>query len=153
MTIICLDFESRRISTMAGRPGLGAEPGPVLSSLIYPIEVIDALDVVSPTVRSSLMEPVDELSVSSSVEAGDLIVTIAYQTINAADSVNVSSDVEAASIETIISYETIDAAPESISVSSDVASGSLEVVIVYVVHTIPPEGLDVSSTLESGSLE
>ena len=156
MTIICLDFVSRRISTMAGTPGAGAPGvGPILTSLVYPIEVIESLDASSSVIRGWMQDPVDHIDVASDLVSGALTATIEYESFNAdPEAIDVSSDAVSGVLTTVIEYESITSDPESIDVSSALVSGTLTVVINYVTHTDPAtdEGIDVASYLVSGSL-
>lgn len=156
MTIICLDFVSRRISTMAGTPGAGAPgAGPVLTSLVYPLEVVESLDASTSVVRGWMQDPVDHIDVGSDLVSGALTATIEYETENAdPEAVDAVSDLVGGVLTTVIEYETFDADVEALDVSTDVQAGALVVAINYVTHTDPAtdEGLDVASYLVSGSL-
>lgn len=156
MTIICLDFVSRRISTMAGTPGAGAPGvGPVLTSLIYPIEVIESMDASSSVIRGWTQEPVDNIDVVSTLVGGALTATIEYESHTAPpEAVDVVSDLASGALTTVIEYESHTVPPEGIDVASALAAGSLTVTINYVTHTDPAEdeSLDVASYLVSGSL-
>ena len=156
MTIICLDFVSRRISTMAGTPGAGAPGvGPILTSLVYPIEVIERMNATTAVVRGWMQDPVDHIDVASDLVSGALTATIEYESITAdPEALDVLSDLSIGVLTTVIEYEAITADPEAIDVSSALTGGSLVVTIIYVTHEDPAddEELDVASYLVSGSL-
>lgn len=157
MTIIALDFVAKRIGTLDGTPGSGAGDGsgPVLTSLIYPIEVIEGLDASTSVVRGWMQDPVDHIDVASDLVSGALTATIEYETESAdPEAIDVDSDLASGVLTTVIEYEAFDADVEAIDVSSAVQAGALVVAINYVTHTDPAtdEGLDVASYLVSGSL-
>lgn len=127
----------------------------VLSSLLYPIEAIEHMDVASDLSEIWMQDPVDHLDVSSSLVSGTLTATIEYETVPAdAESLDVTSDLLDAVLTTVIEYEEFSADHEAIDVSSDLVSGTLTVAINYVTHVDPAddEAIDVSSDLVSGSL-
>lgn len=156
MTIICLDFVSRRISTMAGTPGAGAPGvGPILTSLVYPIEVLESLDASSSVIRGWMQDPVDHIDVASDLVSGALTATIEYESFNAdPESIDVATDLLSGVLTTVIEYESLTADPEAVDVSSSLTAGALTTTINYVTHTDPAtdEGIDVASYLVSGSL-
>lgn len=157
MTIICFDLATRRISTMAGTPGDGAPStnGPVLTSLVYPLEVVEAVDVASALVFGFEYDPVGHIDVVSDLVSGSLTATIEYESFDTeAEAIDVATDLVTGALTVTIEYESHDANPENVDVTSDLAAGSLTVVINYITHEDPAtdEGFDVSSDLVSGTL-
>ena len=154
--IVVFDLATRQISTMAGTPGLGGSvTRPVMVSLLFPIEIVESMDVGSALLRGEFWDTTGALDVTSDLAAGTLTVTIAYKNIEPADvnALDVTSDLFTGTLTVVIAYKNIEPADlNALDVTSDLASGTLTVVINYVNHTIPPEGLDVTSDLVSGSL-
>lgn len=157
MTIIALDFVAKRIGTLDGTPGSGAGDGsgPVLTSLIYPLEVIESLDAGSDVERGYMQDPVDHVDVSSDLVSAVLTATIEYESAPPVEEgLNVESDLDSGVLTTVIEYESAPPVEEGIDVSTALVSGALTVVINYVTHADPAtdEGIDVASYLVSGSL-
>jgi hypothetical protein len=155
VTIIAFDVVTRRLSTAPGVPAVGVPPRPVMTSLLFPIEIVESMDVGANLARGEFWDTVGALDVASDLASGSLVATIAYKTAEPADvnGLDVAADLASGSLTVVIAYKTAEPADiNALDVASDLAAGSLVVVITYVDHTIPPEGLDVSSDLVSGSL-
>lgn len=158
MTIIVLELMTRRLSTMAGVPGEGTEPppppaaGPLLTSLLYPIEVVERMDVAPEAPTGHMWYPVDDLAVAAGVDSGTLDVTIAYKTLDAeVEAIDPLGDLDGGVLEVVIEYETLTAEVEALDVLAGVDSGLLEVVINYINQDVL-EALNVSAALDSGAL-
>ena len=153
MTIVALDFVSRRIATLEGAPGTATTFGPTLTSLIYPIEVTHSLDVSTGMAWGALGDPVGELDVSSSWVSGALNATIEYESASASDGLDLTSSWVSGTLTATIEYETTSAS-DGLDSSSSWVSGTLTVVINYIHHadSATDEGLDVSSSWVSGTL-
>lgn len=156
MTIVCLDFVSRRISTLDGTPGPGLPPaGPVVTSLLYPLEVVEGVDVGASFEDGWWYEPTDQIDVSASLVSGTLTETIVYKTLPTPDdAIDVVADLVSGDLQTVIAYKTIPTVDDAIDVSASLESGTLVATINYVTYTDPAddEGFDVSASLESGTL-
>lgn len=158
MTIIVLELMTRRLSTMSGVPGEGTEPppppamGPVLTSLLYPIEVVERMDVAPLTVAGHMWDPVDNLDVSAAVDDGSINVVIDYETLDAEiEAIDPLADLDGGEVVTVIAYVSITADEEELAVAGGLDSGLLEVVINYINQDVQ-EALDVSAGLDSGVL-
>ncbi len=128
---------------------------PVLTSLVYPLEIIEVLDVSSDLESGSTTDVVGNIDVASDMEAGVLTVTIAYrQTYALPEQIDVTSDLESGVLTVTIVYQLQYASPEQIDVASDMESGVLTVTINYITHYDPAddEGFNVSSNLVAGTL-
>lgn len=158
MTIIVLELMTRRLSTMAGVPGEGSEPppppamGPILTSLLYPIEVVEGMDVAPLAPTGHIWNPVDDLDVSAGLDDGSINVTIQYVGITAeTEAIDTLADLDGGNAETVINYETLTADVEAIDPLGGLDSGLVEVVINYINQDVL-EALDVSAGLDSGVL-
>lgn len=158
MTIIVLELMTRRLSTMAGVPGEGSEPppppamGPILTSLLYPIEVVERMDVAPLAPTGHVWNPVDDLDVSAGLDDGSINVTIQYVGITAeTEAIDTLADLDGGNAETVINYETLTADVEAIDPLGGLDSGLVEVVINYINQDVL-EALDVSAGLDSGVL-
>lgn len=158
MTIIVLELMTRRLSTMAGVPGEGTEPppppamGPILTSLLYPIEVVERMDVAPLAPSWHVWNPVDDLDVSAGLDDGSINVTIQYVGITAeTEAIDTLADLDGGNAETVINYETLTADVEAIDPLGGLDSGLVEVVINYINQDVL-EALDVSAGLDSGVL-
>ncbi len=158
MTIIVLELMTRRLSTMAGVPGEGTEPpapppsGPILTSLLYPIEVVEGMNVAPLAFTGHVWNPVDDLDVSAGLDDGSIDVTIQYVGIDAElEAIDPLADLDGGSVDTVINYETLTADVEAIDPLGGLDSGLLEVVINYINQDVL-EALDVSAGLDSGVL-
>lgn len=158
MTIIVLELMTRRLSTMAGVPGEGSAPppppasGPILTSLLYPIEVVEGMDVAPLAPTGHVWDPVDHLDVSAAAEIGELTVTIEYESLTAEiEAIDPEGGADSGVLTVVIEYETLDAGAEEMEVLGGVDSGVLEVVINYINQDVQ-EALDVSAGLDSGVL-
>ena len=159
MTIIILELMTRRLSTMAGRPGLGTDPpppppaaGPLLTSLIYPLEVVEGFDGDTGPMTGHMWTPVDDLDVAGGIDSGAITVLIEYEAITAeTEALDVVGDIDSGSVTVLIEYESITAETEALDVAGGIDSGTVTVVINYINHDTFAE-LDVSAGLVSGSL-
>lgn len=158
MTIIVLELMTRRLSTMAGVPGEGTAPppppasGPILTSLLYPIEIVERMDVAPVDAEGHVWNPVDDLDVGADVDSGSLVATINYVGITAdTEAIDPLGDVDSGLLVVVIEYETLTADPEALDALGDVDSGTLVVVINYINQDVQ-EALDVSAGLDSGVL-
>lgn len=158
MTIIILDLMTQRLSTMAGLPGVGAGPpppppaGPMLTSLIYPLEVVDGFDGAAGHITGHVWTPVDDLDVAGGIDSGSITVLIAYIGITAdTEALDVAAGIDSGVITVLIEYEAITAETQALDVAGGIDSGAVTVVINYINHDTFAE-LDVSAGLVSGSL-
>lgn len=158
MTIIVLELMTLRLSTMSGRPGLGSAPppppaaGPLLTSLLYPIEVVERMDVAPLHPTGHAWQPVDYLDVAGGVDSGALTPTIEYEALAAEiEALDVAAGIDAGTLTVLIEYETLTADPEGIDVAAAIDSGSNTTVINYIGQDVS-DALDVSAGLVSGSL-
>lgn len=128
---------------------------PALTSLVYPLEVIEELATFTGDASGSIYDAVGHLDVITDLIAGTLEATIVYKTIAAdPEAIDVASDMVAGTVTVTIAYESITADPETLDVASDFVSGTVTVTIVYVTHEDPAddEELDVTTDLISGTL-
>lgn len=158
MTIIVLELMTRRLSTMAGVPGDGSAPppppaaGPLLTSLLYPIEITERMDVAAVNVEGHVWNPVDDLDVGADLDSGSLVATINYVALTAdPEALDVLGGLDSGSLIVVIEYETLTADPEALDVLGGLDSGSLVVVINYINQDVQ-DALDVSAGLDSGVL-
>lgn len=159
MTIIILELMTRRLSTMAGRPGLGDAPppppppaGPMLTSLIYPLEVVESIAAGAGSIAGAMWYPVDDLDVGGGIVSGELTTMIDYKSLTADyEALDVAAAVDSGVITVLIEYETLTADAEGFDVAGGLDSGTLTTVINYINHDTNAE-LDVSAGLVSGSL-
>jgi hypothetical protein len=147
------DFRGLRAATHVHT--LVSETGPLLTSLIYPLEFGDGFNASSDLQEGDLSEAAGSINVSTALVAGTLDVVIAYQTLKAeVEGIDVSTDLATGDLVTVIAYQQIKADPDGIDVSTDLVSGDLTTVISYVTHRDPAddEGVDVSTALVGGTL-
>lgn len=156
MTIVCVDLVARRISTMPGVPGEGApSAGPVLTSLAYPIETTESLDVAASMAWGAMRDAVGHVNVSASWQAGTLTVTIEYETWAVpAEPLDVSASWQAGTLTVTIEYETWAVPAEALDVSASWQAGALTTVLNPISHADPAddEGLDLGATWVAGTL-
>lgn len=127
----------------------------ILTSLIYPLEVIENLDVQTATVLGNFTDSVGNIDVTSDLLIGDLDVVIAYQQLRAeSEQFDVASDLLSGDLDVVIAYQQIRAESEQFDVATDILAGTLTVIINYVTHYDPPsdEEFNVSSDIVSGTL-
>lgn len=128
---------------------------PILTSLVYPIEVIEQINVTAGQMLGSAFDSIGNLDVSSDIVSGTLIVTIAYQQFRAdPEQLDVSTDIVSGTLTVTIAYQQLRVDSEAFDVASDMISGTLTTTINYVVHYDPAtdEEFNVSSNLVSGTL-
>lgn len=127
----------------------------MLTSLVYPIEVVESIDTDTHDVSGSITDSVGHIDVTSDFISGTVEVTISYESITAdSEAVDVTTDLLEGTVTVTISYESIDADFEAIDVASDLVSGTVTITIIYVSHSdsADDEELDVSTDLISGTL-
>ncbi len=101
----------------------------VLTSLVYPLEVVERLNA---------------FATLSSGRFGDLIN----------DNLNVKATLPSALLQTVIAFKSISPDPENIDVNATLVGGSIQAIINFVEHVDPAddEELDVNATLAGASL-
>ena len=128
----------------------------VLTSLVYPIEVIESLNAAGTFVSGRFGDTIDDrIDVNATLPSALLETVIAFKTITAdPESIDVNATLPSALLETVIAFKTITADPESIDVGATLLGGSIQSAINFVEHVDPAddEELDVNATLTGASL-
>lgn len=127
----------------------------VLTSLLYPLEVIERLDVLPGELTGSVTDAVGTIDVSSRMLSGDLAVTIAFKNFRSdPENIDVQSRILSGDLIVTIAFKSFRADPENIDVASNMVAGTLTTTIQYVTHYDPAgdEGVNVSSNIVSGTL-
>ena len=129
-------------------------PSPVITSKIYPAEVIESLDASSAFQGNRVFnQPLDGLNVGASLFAAALLRTIGYQTLTQpADLLDASVTFVAGTLVRVIGYVTQTQPPDEMDASATLVSGTLVRVIGYVTYNTPIDELNASATLVSGTL-
>lgn len=128
---------------------------PILTSLVYPIEVIENFDVSSIPLVGNLTDSIGSIDVLSNLISSVLTTTIAYIQIYASpEQFDVACNLVAGLLTVTIAYQQFQAPPELFDVSSNLLSGVLTTTINYIIHYDPAtdETFDVASDLVSGVL-
>lgn len=126
-----------------------------LTSLLYPLEVIERFDVSSDPLPSSETASTGNIDVGTDIVDAALDTTIAYREIRVeVHQIDVTTNLLSGAIDTTIAYREIRAEIEQFNVSSNLLSGNLTVTVNYVTHYDPAsdETFNVSSNLISGIL-
>lgn len=153
MTIICLDFATKRLSTMDGVPTEAVVPTPIgddiLTSHPYPIEVFEELSGGVAWRNGYLFPmPIDSLDISARVLTGELITTTGYVELTPFEALDMTATVVEGELTVTTSYGSFDYS-EALDMTATVVSGELRMVMV---STSLEDSLDMSATVVGGTL-
>lgn len=121
-----------------------------LTSLIYPIDVVESLDVAANMPSINVYNPVDTIDVTATLLALSMPVVVAYKTINSEpESIDVAATMLDLTLTTVIAYKTLTASVENFDVAATMLALHVEHVINYVELIDDPsdEGFNVTATL------
>lgn len=128
----------------------------VLTSLLYPLEIIEEMNVGGTLLSGHMWDDVGSLDVTAILLGGAIEVMIAYKTITAdPEGFDVTATLLGGAIEVMITYEEITADPEGFDVAATLLGGEIETMINYIVYEDPAsdEGINVGATLLGGIID